>query len=538
MHPLLAALPLLAVSPVALAQVPSAQDTSFDPRNALAELGIDTSLIPQTSGVCPSQGGVRCHVACRALTRIFGSDRVITPNTTAYINATNAYWSTQQVEAQPACIFVPAVDKHVSALVLISQLTKCPFAAKSGGHAAFTGSSNSDGGITVLFRDLNEVTLSEDRSVASIGPGNTWGDVYTALEPHGLAVVGGRVSDIGVGGLTTGGGISYHSNLYGWALDNVESFEVVIAIGAIVTASKTQHADLYWALRGGGNNFGLVTKFNLYTIPSPPLYGSTRVYTEDMFPAVVDAFINVANNASRDGNAQQYVAFGQAQGINIASAELTYIGNISNPAIFRQYRSIPAAMDTSSSRTLAEYCAYVKAQNPVGLREVYWNHSFKLSRDFATWVIQYFFSVVDEIADIPGIMPVLVFQVITEPQIQAMSRFGGNALGVDEVSAGGRPLHLPLIACSWQNGQDDDRVYQFISAFYTALSAKAEAMGVHNDFIYMNYASQFQDVISSYGAANKARLQEIASKYDPRRVFQELQPGYFKLAGAPLPNPF
>jgi FAD/FMN-containing dehydrogenase len=111
-------------------------------------------------------------------------------------------------------------------MVLISQLTKCPFAAKSGGHAAFTGSSNSDGGITVLLRDLNEVTLSEDRSVASIAPGNTWGDVYTALEPYGLAVVGGRVSDIGVGGLTTGGGISYHSNLYGWALDNVESFEV------------------------------------------------------------------------------------------------------------------------------------------------------------------------------------------------------------------------------------------------------------------------------------------------------------------------
>ncbi|KAL3444165.1 hypothetical protein BJX65DRAFT_311132 [Aspergillus insuetus] len=534
MRPLITAL-FLAVIPAALAQ-----DAFFDPRNALSELGIDATLIPQMSGVCPSQGGAQCRVACKALARIFGPDRVFAPNSTAYTNATNAYWSTQQTQVHPACIFVPDVDKDVSALVLISQLTKCPFAAKSGGHAAFTGSSNSDGGITVLFRDLNEITLNKDRSVASIEPGNTWGDVYTALEPYGLAVVGGRVSDIGVGGLTTGGGISYHSNLYGWASDNVQSFEVVTATGAIVTASETQHPDLYWALRGGGNNFGLVTKFNLYTIPSSPLYGSTRVYTEDKFPAVLDAFINVANNASRDGNAQQYVAFGQAQGMNIASAELTYIGNVSNPAIFRHYRSIPAVMDTSSSRTLAEYCAYVKAQNPVGLREVYWNHSFKLSKEFATWVIRHFFSVVHEIADIAGIQPVLVFQVITEPQIGAMSRFGGNALGVDERSAGGQhhPLHLPLIACSWQNADGDDRVYEFISAFYAALSAEAEAMGVQNDFIYMNYASQFQDVISSYGADNKARLQEIAVKYDPRRVFQELQPGYFKLAGAPRPGPY
>jgi FAD/FMN-containing dehydrogenase len=73
---------------------------------------------------------------------------------------------------------------------------------------------------------MNAITLNDDRSVVSVGPGNVWVQVYAALEPYGLAAIGGRVSTIGVGGLVTGGGISFYSNLYGWACDNVESFEV------------------------------------------------------------------------------------------------------------------------------------------------------------------------------------------------------------------------------------------------------------------------------------------------------------------------
>lgn len=99
--------------------------------------------------------------------------------------------------------------------------------------------------------------------------------------------------------MTTGGGISYYSNLYGWDLDNVESFEVATARGAIVKASQTEHPDLYWGLRGGGNNLGLVTKFNLYTIPSPKMRGGGRVFSEPNFPAVTRAFIDVVNHASK-----------------------------------------------------------------------------------------------------------------------------------------------------------------------------------------------------------------------------------------------
>lgn len=125
----------------------------------------------------------------------------------------------------------PTSNKDVSIIVLLSRLTNCQFAARSGGHAAFEGASNIAGAISIWFKDMNEITLNEDKSVVSVGPGNLWGQVYEALEPHGLAAVGGRASSIGVGGFILGGGISFYSNLYGWALDNVRSFEVGICFG-------------------------------------------------------------------------------------------------------------------------------------------------------------------------------------------------------------------------------------------------------------------------------------------------------------------
>lgn len=100
----------------------------------------------------------------------------------------------QQASVDPYCIFKPTKALDVSTLVLISRLTQCPFAVKSGGHAAFAGSSNIQGGITVALEKMKAVTLSGDKKIASVEPGNLWFDVYTNLESQNLAVIGGRVS--------------------------------------------------------------------------------------------------------------------------------------------------------------------------------------------------------------------------------------------------------------------------------------------------------------------------------------------------------
>lgn len=111
-------------------------------------------------------------------------------------------------------------------MVLLSRLSQCPFAVKSGGQSAFAGAATIEGGITVSFEKLKSIELSADKKTVAVQPGTNWGDVLTVLSTTGVTVAAGRIGDIGVGGLTLGGGISFISNQYGLACDNVASFDV------------------------------------------------------------------------------------------------------------------------------------------------------------------------------------------------------------------------------------------------------------------------------------------------------------------------
>jgi FAD/FMN-containing dehydrogenase len=193
-------------------------------------------------------------------------------------------------------------------MVLLARLTQCPFAVKGGGHAAFAGASNIPGGITVSMEHFTKVQVSNDKKTADIGPGNRWASVYKTLEKSGVGVVGGRMAPVGVPGLILGGGISFFSNKLGWACDNVASYEVVTASGLIVNASPLVFPDLYWALRGGGGNFGIVTNFKLNAFPLGKMWGGQRIYTENNFSAVLDAIYKFATvTSSQDTDAAEIV---------------------------------------------------------------------------------------------------------------------------------------------------------------------------------------------------------------------------------------
>ena len=280
---------------------------------------------------------------------------------------------------------------------------------------------------------------------------------------------------------------------------------------------------------------GLVTKFNLYTIPSPKMRGGARVFTQDHFPDVLGAFVKVVHDAPRDPYAQYYIAFVSAKGVNIASAELTYSKDVADPAIFKPFRSIPAVSDTTASKTLIEQCDEINSMNPVGLREVYWAIAVQLNEEFANWVVDHFFSVLPQVSHVKGVNPALIYQAVTEPMLKNMSKYGGNALGLAPAKG---PVHLLHISCWWADASDDETIYRFVNNFWNTVTSKAKDMGIYNRWIYMNYASQFQDVIASYGDQNKGRLQSIAAKYDPKGIYQTLQPGYFKLNGAPAVFPY
>jgi FAD/FMN-containing dehydrogenase len=117
-----------------------------------------------------------------------------------------------------------------------------------------------------------------------------------------------QMAPVGVPGLILGGGISHFSNKLGWACDNVASFELVTASGLTITVSPTSYSDLYWALKGGGNNFGIVTNFKLNAFPQGDLWGGQRVYLEDQFPKNLDAIYEFAVNGSpKDLDAAQII---------------------------------------------------------------------------------------------------------------------------------------------------------------------------------------------------------------------------------------
>jgi FAD/FMN-containing dehydrogenase len=128
-----------------------------------------------------------------------GNDSVLFEGSPAYDSFTGAYWAAQQVQVNPFCVFKPSSAVQVSTAVLLSRLTQCPFAVKGGGHAAFAGGSSIEGGITIALEKMNEITLSSDKKLVAVGPGNRWLRVYETLEKDGLAVIGGRVSVIRCG---------------------------------------------------------------------------------------------------------------------------------------------------------------------------------------------------------------------------------------------------------------------------------------------------------------------------------------------------
>jgi FAD/FMN-containing dehydrogenase len=177
------------------------------------------------------------------------------------------YWSTGCGALKPSCMLYPKNAQEVSTIVQILNENNETFAIKSGGHNPNAGFSSIQGGPLISTKELNEVTFDPASMTVRVGPGNDWQDVHKALEGTNVTVVGGRIGEVGVGGYVLGGGLSFLSTQYGWAANNIVSFEVVLANSSIVTASNSSNADLYKALKGGGNNYGIVTAYEMVAHP-------------------------------------------------------------------------------------------------------------------------------------------------------------------------------------------------------------------------------------------------------------------------------
>jgi hypothetical protein len=304
----------------------------------------------------------------------------------------------------------------------------------------------------------------------------------------------------------------------------------VTASGAILQVNQKSYPDLYFALRGGGNNFGIVTRFDLYTYPQGLMWGGSLLYNITQSSAILKAFVDFGHNAPSDSNAALIVAYAYAQDQIFVLADLEYALPTPNPSIFSEFLSPPYLSNTLAVQSLVNITLEFNASNPSGLRETYWVATFKLDLNLATYIANEFVSETKPVENVAGILPACVLQVITTDQLSHMTKNGGNALGI---SAADGPLILLNLAFMWESPSDDHAILIACQNIVNKSVAKAKELGLDSPYLYMNYASQFQSVVPSYGAANHAKLVNTAMKYDPDGVFQTLQPGYFKLNGPP-----
>jgi hypothetical protein len=239
---------------------------------------------------------------------------------------------------------------------------------------------------------MKSITINQNHTVTSVGAGSLWQDVYQKVEAMNLSVVGARVAGLGVGGLITGGqcliarivlwsaakeiksgGISFFSPQKGFACDNVVNMEVVLANGEIVYANNTENADLFTALKGGSNNFGIVTRFDLRTYSQGDFWGGFIFYPGSTVNRQLQAFEDFMTPANFDPYAEMICAIGYEGAIEnfVVSNGIYYTKPIANPPVFQPFTSIQPQLGTTMRiSNITDFVTEEASQQPANSRYV------------------------------------------------------------------------------------------------------------------------------------------------------------------------
>jgi FAD/FMN-containing dehydrogenase len=222
---------------------------------------------------------------------------VIRPDDPAYESARHVY--NAMIDRCPALIVRAADAADVIAAVRFAADRGLDLSIRGGGHNV-AGFGTNDGGVVLDLSPMRNVRVDPQARTVRAGGGATWGDIDHATHAFGLATPAGIISTTGVGGLTLGGGFGYLTRRYGLTIDNLLSADVVTADGRLLTASAEEHSDLFWAIRGGGGNFGVVTSFEFQLHPVDTVYGGPVFYPASAGGDVLAFFRDFIANAPRE----------------------------------------------------------------------------------------------------------------------------------------------------------------------------------------------------------------------------------------------
>ncbi|KAL4792633.1 hypothetical protein BDV19DRAFT_400448 [Aspergillus venezuelensis] len=495
---------------------------------------------------CPNTGalGVFQHVlklsCCAALLNSSLAPYLTFPSSPTYNALVNRHYA-KTAPLEPACFFHPQSAEHVSQAVSIlvdsdDGSPECIFAIRGGGHNPGKGAASAHGGVTIDLSMLNEMVYNPDSETLDIMAGANWGQVYQYLKPMGVAVTGGRSDTVGVGGLIIGGGMSYFAPRYGLACDNVLRFEIVLANGTIAAATATRNLDLFKALKGGSNNFGIVTRVTLKTFPQGPLWGGIIGHEPSAIPAQITALTNFTSHMKDDPNAMLVTIWqhGGKDDVDFAASGLQYTiaEQLDEATIFDDFLDIPSTFSTLRETDI--YDLMMETAPPPGNRALFLTATFKNDAN----VLEHLHGMHDD-----GIHAVKSAGLRSEdwnfitflqpwPAIfwdGSRAPRHGNVLGLDRLQ--GDHLLL-LLFLAWDDEADDTTFHEIGYGLIDTFKAYTKELGAHSEYVYMNYAAKEQNVMAGYGKESLKFLREVARKYDPHGVFQTQVPGGFKVSRA------
>jgi FAD/FMN-containing dehydrogenase len=419
------------------------------------------------------------------------------------------------IDRNPALIARCADADDVAAAVNLAREQHLPLSVYGGGHGV-TGSAVADAGICVDLRGMKGIQVDPEARTVRAEGGLTWGELDATTQEHGLAVTGGRMSGTGLGGFTLGSGSGWLERKHGFACDNLISAEVVTADGRQVTASEDENADLFWGLRGGGGNFGVVTAFHfrLHQV-GPIVLGGMLLYPAQMAGELVRVFRDFMLEAPDEVGAA--LAFISAppedfvpepvRGKPVIGVLVCYAGPPEEgEERIRPLREFgPPALDMVQPMPYIAVQQLIDGGNQKGMQN-YW------SADFLA-------ELPDEAADVlveHATKPVSpLTQIILIPGGGAIARVDENATAFGQRTA---PWNLHYLSM-WPDLSDTEKNIAFTRALATAMKPWTTGRA------YLNFIGDegIGRVEAAFGTEKYVRLQELKDNWDPENLFRHNQ---------------
>ena len=449
-----------------------------------------------------------------AATAIEGfSGTVLLPDDPAYHQARQVF--NGMVDRRPALIARCFSAQDVAAAVRHAAAAGLPLTVYGGGHSV-TGSAVADGALCVDLRGLKQLVVDPATRTVQAGGGLTWGELDAATQEHGLAVTGGRVSTTGVGGLALGSGSGWLERSLGFTCDNLVEAEVVTADGRIVTASRGVNPDLFWALRGGGGNFGVVTRFTLRVHPVGPLvFGGLLMYPAAAGADVVRVwrdFMATAPDALGSGLAfitappEEFVPE-PVRGHPVIGVVICWSGPVDDgpAALAPLLDAAPPAVAMVQPMPYTAVQQMLDAGNPHGMQN-YWSGDFFDSLPDAA---------VDVLVEHATRPASPLSQVILVPGGGAIARVPEDEMAFSWRHAAFNIHYLGM----WADPADSDTNIMSLRTLSQAMKPWTSGN------VYLNFlGDEGQDrVAAGFGPAKYARLREIKKVWDPTNVFRHNQ---------------